>query len=403
MARMKTIRLLILAVALALTAIVSVSANPDTPVLINPGFECDDGYHPQAGIRGLIPNGWTAQLLAGDPDLVSTRMRFYYVCDHDPDNFVDRLEGYDSFIFAAQDIETPPEPGKPFDALIYQQVAVTPGVAYSLSGWMVSLCGGSAMPNDCPPGYYMAKMIGLDPTGGTDPLAGSVTWVEDRRNFTETRWLNMQLAARAGGPLLTVFARIRSPYRWHGNHAFADAFSIVRAPSAQIVGLPATQPGRQVEVRWQGDLGPDIPAIPNGKYSMLFDVQYRPAGRVGRLAHRAARRRGDLHGPGVRRFHLFVSRPSPRRATRRRRRVAQSPLPRRLERPRHGYVHTGRSLRLPRLPSHSPALTRRVNLQGRGCPALSPRALSRPPQPATSPPTRRWPNRRLPTLGLRCG
>ena len=37
----------------------------------------------------------------------------------------------------------------------------------------------------------------------------------------------------------------------------------------------ATQPGRQVEVRWQGDLGPDIPAILNGKYSLLFDVQYR--------------------------------------------------------------------------------------------------------------------------------
>ncbi len=140
----------------------------------------------------------------------------------------------------------------------------------------------------------MTKMIGLDPTGGTDPLAGSVAWVEDSRNFTETRWLNMRLAARADGPSMTVFARIRSPYRWHGNHAYADAFSIVRAPSAQIVGLPATQPGRQVEVRWQGDLGPDIPAIPNGKYSLLFDVQTRaePAARgpTGSPANPPARR-----------------------------------------------------------------------------------------------------------------
>jgi hypothetical protein len=30
-----------------------------------------------------------------------------------------------------------------------------------------------------------------------------------------------------------------------------------------------------VEVRWQGDFGPDIPAIPGGNYSLLFDVQYR--------------------------------------------------------------------------------------------------------------------------------
>jgi hypothetical protein len=255
-------------------------AAPDAPVLINPGFECDEGYHPQPGIRGLIPNGWTAQLLAGDPGLTSARMRFHYVCDHDPNNFVERLEGWDSFLFEAEDIETPPEPGKPFDAVIYQQVPVTPGVAYSLSGWMVSFCGGTTTPSDCPPGYYITKMIGLDPTGATDPLAGSVTWVEDSRSHVETRWLNLRLAARAQGPNLTMYARIRSPFRWHGNHAYADAFSLVRAPSAQIVGLPASQPGRSVEVRWQGDLGPDIPAIPNGRYSLLFDVQYRaePAG-----------------------------------------------------------------------------------------------------------------------------
>ena len=188
------------------------------------------------------------------------------------------MNGYDSFIFAAQDIETPPEPGKPFDALIYQQVAVTPGVAYSLSGWMVSLCGGSANPNDCPPGYYITKMIGLDPSGGADPLAGSVVWVEDSRSHLETRWLNMRLGVRAQSHTLTVFARARSPFRWHGNHAYADAFSIVRAPTAQIIGLPASQPGRQVEVRWQGDLGPDISVIPGGKYSLLFDVQSRAGG-----------------------------------------------------------------------------------------------------------------------------
>jgi hypothetical protein len=122
----------------------------------------------------------------------------------------------------------------------------------------------------------MTKMIGLDPTGATDPLADSVTWVEDSRSHIATRWLNMRLAARATGLWLTVFARVRSPFRWHGNHAYADAFSLVRAPTAQIVGLPAVQPGRSVEVRWQGDLGPDIPAISGGKYSLIFDLEYRP-------------------------------------------------------------------------------------------------------------------------------
>lgn len=276
-AAVKRIRWLLLAVLLALSAASAYGAPqpaPGAPVLINPGFECEADYHPQPGIVGLIPNGWTAQLLQGNPSLNSARMYFTQECTRD--GFVERLEGYDSFVYAAEDLETPPLPGKPFDALIYQQTAVTPGVAYSLSGWMVSLCGGSfSNPNDCPPDYYMAKMVGLDPSGGTGPLAASVVWVEDRRNFTESRWANLRLAVRAEAPMLTVFARVNSPFRWHGNHAFADAFSLLRAPTAEIVGLPAVQPGREVEVRWQGDLGPDIPAIPGGNYALLFDLQYR--------------------------------------------------------------------------------------------------------------------------------
>ena len=144
-------------------------------------------------------------------------------------------------MFRAQDLETPPEPGKPFDAAVHQQVAVTPGTAYSLSGWMVSLCGGSATPSSCPADYYMEKLLGIDPTGGTDPLGPNVIWVGDRRNFTESRWLNLRLAATAQTDRLTVFGRIRSPFQWHGNHAFVDTFSLVRAPTAYFVGLP--EPG----------------------------------------------------------------------------------------------------------------------------------------------------------------
>jgi hypothetical protein len=143
----------------------------------------------------MVPNGWTALLLHGNPSLNSARMEFYQECNRS--DVVSRLNGYDSYIYAAQDIETPPEPGKPFDALIYQQVPVTPGVAYSLSGWMVSFCGGTTTPSDCPPGYYLTKMIGLDPTGAINPLAGSATWVDDSRTHVETGWLNLGLAARA--------------------------------------------------------------------------------------------------------------------------------------------------------------------------------------------------------------
>ncbi|MCB0238805.1 MAG: hypothetical protein KDH08_09195, partial [Anaerolineae bacterium] len=84
--------------------------------------------------------GWTATLVYGHPELNSARIKFTGQCGND--GFVERLEGLDSLVFLSEDIETPPEPGKPFDAVIYQRIAVTPGTAYSLSGWLVSLCGG---------------------------------------------------------------------------------------------------------------------------------------------------------------------------------------------------------------------------------------------------------------------
>jgi hypothetical protein len=250
--------------------------NSSAPVLTNPGFECRDGYSSQPGIRGRVPGGWTATLLSGNPMLDSTRIHWTGSCDGS--GFVERLEGEDSMAFISEDIETPPEPGKPFDAAIYQRVAVTPGTAYSLSGWMVSLCGGSAMPNDCPEGYYMAKLLGIDPTGGTDPRAPSVVWVEDRRNFTESRWANLRLGTTAQSSYLTVFARINSPFRWHGAHAFVDAYSVVRAPTARFVDLPTAVDGIQATVRWDGQQSPDIAAIPGGTYQLLFDVQARRAG-----------------------------------------------------------------------------------------------------------------------------
>jgi hypothetical protein len=270
-------QMLLLAVGMLLFTVIAAAAAAGAPVLLNPDFECEANYHPQNGIIGMVPDGWTAVLLDGNPSMNSTRMEIYQECTREDNNSVEKLSGYDSYIFKSQDIETPPQPGKPFDTLIHQRTAVTPGVAYSLSGWMVSLCGGSSQTNPCPADYYMAKMAGLDPAGGTNALAPGVLWVEDRRNFTEARWVNLRLAARAEGPWLTVFARMRSPFQWHGNHAFADAFSLLRAPTAQIVGLPASTPGHTVLVRWIGDLGPDIPTIPGGKYSLLFDVQYRQA------------------------------------------------------------------------------------------------------------------------------
>jgi len=289
----------VLTVALLMASLRQAGAAPlfqggELPVLGNASFECTNGLTGQTDAISqtvYIPNGWVWTPISGTPVISSTQLFFGDACAGD--NLYERIDGIDSLVVRAQDIETPPQPGKPFDVSFHQPVTVLTDTAYSLSAWMLSLCGGSAVPSDCPDGYYMAKMLGMDPTGGPDPLADTVAWVENRNNFVTTDnqrigWSNLYTAATAQSITMTVFARIRSPFRWHGNHAFIDAFSLVRAPTAELV-LSDTVPltgsvllpdalvidDNLLDVGWRGEQSPDVATIEGGSYQLLFDVQYR--------------------------------------------------------------------------------------------------------------------------------
>ncbi|CAN5663493.1 hypothetical protein BH10CHL1_BH10CHL1_18400 [soil metagenome] len=252
----------------------------------NNDFECTTGYYTQTNALSktvYIPDDWNLVTITGTPRIQSARVNFAKRCDGDA--HVERISGIDSLLVEAQDLEKLPLPGKLFDVAFYQQISATVGGAYSLSGWMLSLCGGSNVPNDCPPTYYMAKMLGIDPTGGTDPLASRVVWVEDRQNFIENGkrigWKNLRTSAIAQATTITIFVRINSPFQWHGNHAFIDALSLVRAPLADLT-LPATITAtNQMTVAWSGVQSPDVTTIPGGTYTLYFDVQYRQASAAG--------------------------------------------------------------------------------------------------------------------------
>lgn len=256
--------------------------------LTNADFECDTGgYYSAQNSRGkeiLIPNQWTLQSNGDIPDMKSARVWVVKSCDTSSTKHVEKMSGYDSFFLASLDIETPPAPGKPFDVSIYQQVPAISGTTYSLSGWQLTLCGGSnTVPkNDCPPDYYMAKMLGIDPSGGTDPNAPGVVWGENRNNFVDADnqrigWSNVRTSAVAQGDTITIFARINSPFQWHGNHGFVDALSLVQAPLATLEATTSTSEvsaGIDVKLTWDGSLGPDIPTIAGGTYQSLYDIQY---------------------------------------------------------------------------------------------------------------------------------
>lgn len=254
---------------------------PVAPTLRNADFECAVGFDTvtnPAGEQIRTPAGWQVVFIAGAPETNSTRREVTRNCDQSNSQHIEKISQLDSWIIKAQHIESTAQPGKPFDLAFYQQVSATVGGAYSLSGWMVSLCGGSTTPNDCPNGYYMAKRLGIDPTGGTDPLAESVIWAEDRRNFVENGqrvgWTNISLVAMAQAPTITVFARVESPFQWHGNHAFVDALSLVRAPAATFQ-IPAQVVGPTATITWMATQSPDVAAIPSGNFKVYVDIQYR--------------------------------------------------------------------------------------------------------------------------------
>jgi len=259
--------------------------------LQNADFECGDGgYYESLDSRGkpiLLPNQWTLAANGDVPTISSARIFFEKKAD--PQNggcatrkaHVEKMSGEDSVLVRAFDLETPPEPGKPFDVSLWQQVDAISGTAYSLSGWLLTLCGGSnTVPkNDCPQDYYMAKLLGIDPAGGTDPNASTVVWAENRDNFVDSNnqrigWSNVRTSATAANDKLTVFARINSPFQWHGNHGFIDALDLVQAPTAALTVVTTTVDAKSLTLHWDGDLGPDIPTIDGGNFHLYFDVQY---------------------------------------------------------------------------------------------------------------------------------
>ncbi len=269
----------------------SVPANgtlPIAPTVLARNFECDDPLR-------LDP--WHIRFLDGLPLVMFAREHFGDGCDDD--RFIEHLEGRDALTIVSEDIETPPEPGKSFDVALSQQISVTPGVDYSVSGWMVSLCGGSATPSDCPAEHYIAKMVGLDPVGSDDANAESIVWSENRQNFVETRWVNLRTAVTAEAMTMTLLARVHSPFQWHGNHAFIDSISMVRAPTANFVGLPFTSTtSNTITLTWTAQQSADVLAIENGAYQLLVDVESRvaPSGTWRSLVE-------GFVGPGDRPFH----------------------------------------------------------------------------------------------------
>lgn len=177
-----------------------------------------------------IPTGWWYFVLAGDLD--------YRPAD-------DTYWGAPSLWMLSD--------GVPFTAGIYQQVEVTPGVVYQTDiGWA------AVTQKD------FERKLGLDPTGGTDPLAPTVIW--GRSEWGMDKWPDLTVSARATGPKMTVFVWVHHPTTYGNDWIFLDAVGLwpdLSQPAATPTPEPSPTPTRRPPTRTPSPVPPtDVPTLP---------------------------------------------------------------------------------------------------------------------------------------------
>lgn len=200
-----------MAITLLLAAIFSVSwsatgfaapREPSVPagveayqLLANPGMEqAFVPYGPSLGAYACkVAEGWAR---FGDTDPKPCWMDARDFAAYAGTGWVESIEGATSQALVSADA---------YAAGIYQQVGgLTPGLPYGFTAAMTTVYQTSA--GEPRPGH-MAKQVGIDPTGGTDPNAPTVVWSEP--GDQDRGWdLQRRTSAVAVSSTVTVFIRV---------------------------------------------------------------------------------------------------------------------------------------------------------------------------------------------------
>jgi LysM repeat protein len=222
--RLKRYTWLVAGVVLVLTlvpivALASPAGQEGQNLLTNPGFE--GGWHWQGdSFLGKIADGWVAWWVDEATGKADSDPSFWK--NQRPEYGLIGLEYYipDQIHSGRQSLQY----GKRFathTAGVYQQVSgITPSSKVRFSAWGF-VYGKDPDPNKSP-GYVHMK-VGIDPTGGTNPFAGSVVWsgvVNPIATGTGSAWQEMSIEAVAQNAAVTVF--VYSSPDWPMNDALTS-------------------------------------------------------------------------------------------------------------------------------------------------------------------------------------
>ena len=223
----------LLALTLVLgSALTPVSAQCPGTLMVNGGLE--DGYSTRGAGEVEVANGWFPWYQDGP----RVEEGFFKRPEWKPEN---------AMIFGMRRVHSGNFAQKWFttygthNAGIYQQVNVPAGSTFTASAWVQSWSSDTG-DLDVSQGNYLTY-IGIDPTGGTNALAGTVIW--SPANWITDRWVQISVQAQAQGGVVTVFLRGQPEFRNKHNDAYVDDICLVvnaPPPTATPVPRPTNTP-----------------------------------------------------------------------------------------------------------------------------------------------------------------
>jgi hypothetical protein len=128
----------------------------------------------------------------------------------------------------------------PFTAGIYQQVQVTPGVAYVAAiGWAAYASYDDRGQRNS--GQFIGRRVGIDPSGGTDPTSPGIVWSPEVWDELGGVFPQLRVSAVAQSQTITVFVRANNPQSHGNDKVWFDAVSLVvdtSQPTATATSVP---------------------------------------------------------------------------------------------------------------------------------------------------------------------
>lgn len=205
-----------------------VRAQDTTNLLVNGGLE--NPYYGQGAPTRTAPNGWSLWVGAGAPEAFPHTDKVQVL---DGEVSWNIKQGYSVFTAAG-----------------YQRVGgLTPGEAVKLTayGWVYT-CNDTTTSCVIPDFPYRRSdtaagasiKVGIDPTGGTDPLSANVVWSGSAAPYDQ--WAELTVTAQAKGDAVTVFLYATQAAGLAINNVYWDKVSLVRTTGGAAAPVPVEVP-----------------------------------------------------------------------------------------------------------------------------------------------------------------